>query len=153
MSSLTTSAAILQLEETLIILEESLKQPLVDLADSKNHILRLKQFYSPLFDFEHSESGSYYHAALRCIKATYLDDDANCKLSFSPIFVNSISCMLKLNTLALDTKHNKNGITESLLELAELWNLQQSHDMAELLVNIINGMRAEVTLLLNDEIH
>ena len=151
MSTLTTPSAILQLEETLLILEESLQQPTLDNTIQKKHISRLKQLYSPLFDFEHSESGSYYYAALQCIKASYIDDEAKYTLSLSPLFVKSVLCLLEINTLSLDTKRNKNAITEAFLTLAELWDLHKSHDMADLLTHVISHMRAQVTCLLNTE--
>ena len=153
MTSQRTSSPILQLEETLLILEESLQQPALDHRVQQKHIIRLKQFYSPLFDFEHSETGSYYYAALQCIKATYLDEDALYSLPLSPLFIDSLLCLIKINMLSLDTRRNKNGITEALLDLAELWGLQHSHDMAELLTSVVGNMRKQVTQLFTREIH
>ncbi len=152
MTSQRTSSPILQLEETLLILEESLQQPALDHRVQQKHIIRLKQFYSPLFDFEHSETGSYYYAALQCIKATYLDEDALYSLPLSPLFIDSLLCLIKINMLSLDTRRNKNGITEALLDLSELWGLQHSHDMAELLTSVVGNMRKQVTQLFTREI-
>jgi len=153
MTSQRTSSPILPLEETLLILEESLQQPALDHRVQQKHIIRLKQFYSPLFDFEHSETGSYYYAALQSIKATYLDEDALYSLPLSPLFIDSLLCLIKINMLSLDTRRNKNGITEALLDLAELWGLQHSHDMAELLTSVVGNMRKQVTQLFTREIH
>lgn len=152
MPSTDTSSAILQLEETLIILQESLLLPWTNDSLNKKHIARLKQLYSPLFDFEHSESGSYYHAALQCIKSSYIDDDSQFDLPLPPLFVESIMCLIEINTLSLDTKRNKNGITEAFINLANLWHLQHSQDMADLLSQVIVNMRRQVTHLLNNHL-
>ena len=152
MSLSKTSIALLQLEETLLILEESMQFPTLQNSISKRHISRLKQLYSPLFDFEHSESGSYYYATLQCIKATYIDDDATYKLSLSSLFVNSILCLLEISTLSLDTKRNKNGITETLLKLASLNSLSDSDDMADLITSVVRKLRNDIIVLLNMEL-
>ena len=148
----STSVAVLQLEETLLILEESLAQPSLSHTNNKKHISRLKQFYSPLFDFEHSESGSYYYATLQCVKATYIDDNAIYKLPLSTLFIDSILCLLEINTLSLDTKRNSRGITEALLNLARLWNLHHQQDMADLISNVIACLRRDIIDQLNTEI-
>ena len=153
MSLLAVSTSILQLEESLLILEESLQPDTIEPDTRKRHIHRLKQFYSPLFDFEHSESGSYYYAALKCIEETYINTDSTDKLPLSSLFKQSTTCMLRINTLSLDTKRNKNGIAESLIELAQLWQLYQSHDMADLLTKVLSQMRNEVTSLLNNQLN
>jgi|GEM_PF-1794731 len=152
MSLSKTFIALLQLEETLLILEESLQHPPFQDSTSKRHISRLKQLYSPLFDFEHSESGSYYYAALQCIKATYIDDDAIYKLPLSSLFVNSILSLLELSTLSLDTKINKNSITETLLNLASLYSLRDSDDMADLITSVVRKLRTDIVVLLNIEL-
>jgi len=152
MSITDTSTAILQLEETLIILEESLQQPTLNNSLNKKHIARLKQLYSPLFDFEHSESGSYYYAALQCIKSLYIDNDSHFDLPLPPLFIQSVLCLLEINTLSLDTKRNKNGITEAFIALADLWELQHSQDMADLLILVIANMRKQLINLLSDQI-
>lgn len=144
--------AILQLEETLIILQECLQQPSLNNSPNKKHIARLKQLYSPLFDFEHSESGSYYHAALQCIKYTYIDNKDNQQLDLPPLFINSMLCLLDINTLSLDMKRNNNSITEKLLELSELWSLHQSQDMADLISVALLNMHKQITNLLNEHI-
>lgn len=152
MSLSKTSIALLQLEETLLILEESMQIPTLQNSISKRHISRLKQLYSPLFDFEHSESGSYYYATLQCIKATYIDNDATYKLSLSSLFVNSILCLLEISTLSLDTKRNKNSITETLLKLASLNSLSDSDDMADLITSVVRKLRNDIIVLLNMEL-
>lgn len=148
MSLTDSSSAILQLEETLIILEESLQEPSLNSSSHKKHIARLKQLYSPLFDFEHSESGSYYYAALLCIKSSYIDHQELTSVQLSPLFIKTIACLIDINTLSLDTKRNHNGITEAFLLLSDLWDLQNSYDMAELLIHVLAKMRQEVTSLL-----
>lgn len=151
MSSLKTPDAIFQLEETLLILEESLQYPSLQSGANKKHIYRLKQLYSPLFDFEHSDSGSYYYAALQCIKSTYMGEDARYKLPLPPLFVDSLFYLIEINTLSLDTQRNKNGITEALLKLADRWELHHSHDIADLLTHVISQMRMQVVNLHNSE--
>lgn len=153
MSLSKTSIALLQLEETLLILEESLQHPSYQNSTSKRHISRLKQLYSPLFDFEHSESGSYYYATLQCIKATYIDYEATYKLPLSSLFVDSILCLLEISTLSLDTKRNKNSITETLLNLASLNNLSDSDDMADLITSVVRNLRTDIVVLLNTELN
>ena len=153
MSLTKTSSALLQLEETLLILEESLEFPAFQNATNKKHIQRLKQFYSPLFDFEHSESGSYYYATLRCIKSTYLDEDATYKLSLSPLFTSTILCLLEINTLSLDTKRNKNGITDALVKLANLWGLHNTNDIADLIIAVVSKLREDTITLINTELN
>ena len=153
MSLSKTSTALLQLEESLLILEESLQRPAFQNATNKKHIQRLKQFYSPLFDFEHSESGSYYYATLRCIKSTYLDDDAIYHLPLSPLFIQTIYCLLEINTLSLDTKRNKNGIAEALIKLANLWDLHNTNDIADLIMDVVSKLREDVVTLLNSELN
>lgn len=148
MPSTDKTSALLQLEETLIILEESLQQPTLSDSISKKHIARLKQMYSPLFDFEHSESGSYYYAALQCIKSSYIDEETRYDVSVPPLFIKSILYLLEINTLSLDIKRNQSGITEAFLMLSDLWNLQNSYDMADLLLHVIANMRKQVTHLI-----
>ncbi len=145
-------SAILQLEETLLILHECLHAPNLNNLQTKKHIARLKQLYSPLFDFEHSESGSYYCATLQCIKYTYLDKDAKFNLPLPPLFTKSILCLLDINTLSLDTKKNNSSITEALLCLAALWDLHESMDMADLISEVLVKMRSQITTLLNNYI-
>ena len=58
------SAELLKLEETLTILEELLNN---NHNVTRQHIQQLKVFYSPLFDFDYSESVSYTHLTLPTI--------------------------------------------------------------------------------------
>lgn len=137
-------SAILQLEETLQILEESLHHNVFSDSTATQHIQRLKQFYSPRFDLEHSESGSYHYAALQCISAYYLEDDAVYQLPLSSIFKESLCLMLEINLLTLDGKRHNNEITEKLLALAELWSLNTILDMPTLLLQTHIMMRSNL---------
>ena len=63
MSKHAENDPILVLEETLFILEECLQGDNSLLLNStvvSHHIQVLKKFYSPGFDFDYSETGSYF---------------------------------------------------------------------------------------------
>ena len=53
--------------------------------------------------------------------------------------------LLALTTSALDANHHHAKITESLLSLAGLWNLQSTLDIADLLVQTLIQMRVDLT--------
>ncbi len=145
MKILDNNSAFLQLEETLLILEESLQHNLFYNSIEKRYIKRLKQFYSPQFDIEHSETGSYYFATLQCIKLFYLDVDSIYKIPISDNFKTSMHHLLEINAHTLDTRNNQSRMTEQLLILSELWGLQDTLDIADLLVNTLIKMRSNLT--------
>tara|TARA_R110002096_G_scaffold241054_9_gene432971 strand:+ start:973 stop:1431 length:459 start_codon:yes stop_codon:yes gene_type:complete len=144
MDLLDNSSAILQLEETLHMLEESLQQDVFYYSLDKCYIQRLKQMYSPHFDIEHSESGSYYHATLQCIKVFYLDKDCIYQISLSGRFITSMNYLLEINFYALDSNNHYSTLTETLLSLSDLWNLNDTLDIADLLVRTLIKMRADL---------
>ncbi len=144
MDLLDNSSAFLQLEETLHILEDSLQHNVFYNSLEKQYIKRLKQLYSPRFDIEHSETGSYYHATLQCIKALYLGVDSVYQIALSEKFKTSMSYLVDINSYTLDTNNHQSKITESLLSLSELWDLQSTLDIADLLVQALIKMRADL---------
>jgi len=144
MNLLDNDTALLQLEETLQILEDSLQRNVFYNSLDKYYIKRLKQLYSPRFDIEHSESGSYYHATLQCIKALYLDHDAIYQLSLSTKFITSMNYLLEINFYVLDTNTHHSKMTETLLSLSELWGLQSTLDIADLIAQTLIQLRADL---------
>ncbi len=134
-------SAFLQLEETLLILEESISYDVFSNSASTIHISRLKQFYSPQFDFEHSESGSYFHSALICVNARFVESDAQYVLPLSDIFKQSLAYILQISTLSLNVSLNKTKLTDCLILLAELWGLSTTLDISNLLSQSIHNMR------------
>ena len=73
----------LQLEESLHILEDSLQHCVLYKSPEMWYIKRLKHLYSPSLYIEHSETSSHYHATLQCIKALYLETDADHQIALS----------------------------------------------------------------------
>lgn len=138
------STAFLQLEETLHILEGSLQHDVYYNSLEKGYIKRLKQLYSPQFDIEHSETGSYYHATLQCIKSLYLDSECVYQISLSKRFKVSMNYLLEINSYTLDSSNHHSELTECLLSLSELWGLQGTLDMADLLVQTLINMRTDL---------
>lgn len=70
---------VLMLEESLFILEECLlgdNSLLRDPIIVSHHIQTLKRFYSPDFELDFSESGSYFYAALHSIDNCYVSPSA-----------------------------------------------------------------------------
>ena len=133
--------AFLQLEETLQILEESIKVDAVSNQISLHHIQRLKQLYSPLFNFEHSETGSYYYSAIKCVCVDYTDTDAKFDLPLSHEFKQSLNYLLTISLLSLNLSLNKSQLTEQLLLLSELWELNSTLDIPTLLLQTLTHMR------------
>ena len=144
MDLLDNSDAYLQLEETLLILEDSLQHDVYYNSLEKRYIKRLKQLYSPGFDIEHSETGSYYHATLQCIKALYLDSDCVYHLSLSNNFKASMEYLLEINYYTLNTNRHHSKLTECLLSLSQLWGLHGTLDIADLLAQTLIKMRADL---------
>ena len=144
MDILDNHSAYLQLEETLHILEDSLQYNLFYYSLEKQYIKRLKQLYSPRFDIEHSETGSYTYAALQCINVFYLDYESIYKITLSDKFIASMNFLLDINAYTLDTSNHQSKLTESLLSLSELWRLESTLDIADLLVQTLILMRVDL---------
>ena len=140
----SSSNHILQLEETLQILEESIQHDAFSTSSTKQHIQRLKSFYSPRFDFEFSESGSYYYAALHCVCDRYLNDDCKHNVFLSSEFKQSLSCLLEISRLSLNSKNHQTSIVEELLLLAKLWGLNETLDIPTLLLQALVKMRSNL---------
>ena len=141
------SASVLQLEESLIILEECLQfdnSPFPNSSINSFHIERLKEFYSPGFDFEYSESGSYVYAALRVISAHYLEEQALYQISFSEKFRCSLEYLIDVSLLSTAYRSNRHAVNDKLVALAELWDLQNITDMDHLLITVLARMRIEL---------
>ena len=134
----------LQLEESLQILEELILCNPGDRRATSSCLKRLKQFYSPQFDFEHSESGSYYYAALKCLSINYLEKDAIYNLPLSLQFKDSLQILLGVALLNVDSPGNKNLAIDKLVELASLWGFNSTFDMANLIAQILQAMRADL---------
>ncbi len=133
MDLLDNNFAVLQLEEILHTLEDSLQHNVLYNSYEKQYIQRLKQLYSPRFDIEHSETGSYYHAILQCIKTLYLDSESVYHIFLSVKFKTSMNYLLKLNSYTLDTNNHHSQLTENLLSLSELWSLQSTLEYRRLI--------------------
>jgi len=144
MDLLDNNSAFLQLEETLLILEDSLQHNVFYNSFEKQYIKRLKQLYSPRFDIEHSETGSYCHAALQCIKALYLENESVYQLPLSKNFKASMDYLLEINFYTLDTNNHHSKIIECIISLSELWDLQSTLDIADLLVQALSRMRLDL---------
>ena len=135
--------AFMQLDETLLILEESISCEALSNITCTIHIARLKQFYSPQFDFEHSETGSYFHSALVCIHSKFIDD-SEYSLPLSDIFKQSLSYAIEISTLSLNISVNKTRLTEHLISLAEIWDLSTTLDISTLLSQVLHKMRHDL---------
>ena len=142
---------ILQLEESLQILEELLQCDSDDRRAITCYIKRLKQFYSPQFDFEHSESGSYYYAALKCLSINYLDSDAVYNVSMSVLFKDSLQTLMDIALHNVDSPSNKTIAINKLVELASLWGFNSTFDMVNLIVQILQAMRTDLLATTNYE--
>ena len=135
---------VLQLEETLQILEELIQCDTPDHRATASYIKRLKQFYSPQFDLEHSESGSYYYAALKCLSINYLENDAIYNINLSDQFKRSLQTLIEIALLNVESSACKTIAINKLVELATLWGFNATFDMAGLIVKILQGMRADL---------
>ena len=141
---------ILALEETLVILEECLQgdnSVLLDSAMISSHIKTLKHYYSPEFDFDYSETGSYFYAALNSIHRCYIESDACYQLDFTDIFKASLQHLLCISRLSINYRTYKHTIVDHLLALAKLWRLQHAMDMRILMLQTLALMRSEVNNL------
>ena len=137
----------LKLEETLLILQECLLHtpstlPLTPIAGE--YIDRLKTFYSPQFDFDHSESGSFFFAALRSVQATFIDKDSPSHIPLSDNFIQSIEYLLEISMLSLSYRTNRSAIVEQLITLSNLWKLNRTLDMRSVIVQVLGHMLTEM---------
>ena len=137
-------SAILQLEESLQILEELIQCSPLDNKTTTLYIQRLKQFYSPQFDFEYSESGSYYYAALKSLSVNYLENDSQFGTSLSHSFQHSLELLIEISLLNMDPRKNQSVIIEKLVALATFWDLNTTLDMPDLIVQVLKKMRTEL---------
>lgn len=147
MNKHTDNNPILVLEETLFILEECLQGDNSLLLDStvvSHHIQVLKKYYSPGFDFDYSETGSYFFAALNSINRVYLGPDAIYFFKFCDKFSKSLDYLIRISRLSINYRSYKNSIIDHMLALAKLWNLHHAMDMRILLLRVLSLMRAEV---------
>lgn len=135
---------ILQLEESLQILEELIYCNPNDRKLITLYIQRLKQFYSPEFDFEHSESGSYYYAAIKCISLKYIENKLTSHISLSQRFQDSLSLLLEINMCNFDTRNNNTSAVDKLISLASLWELNTTLDIPDLMIEVLREMRLEI---------
>ena len=141
------NTTVLKLEETFMILEECLKcddTPFPSSTIKPHHVQRLKDFYSPQFDFEYSESGSYFYAALKVVSAINFKSESP-EFYFSDQFKRSLEYLLQISLLSLDYQRNQHRLTEQLILLADLWGLHDTLDMQLLIINVLSKMRAELT--------
>lgn len=150
MNSRTNTDSILVLEETLYILEECLQGDNFLLLNSpviSNHIQTLKNCYSPEFDFDYSETGSYFFAALSAIDRCYIGTDALYHISLSDKFIESLHHLLHISRLSINYRSYNQSIIDHLLTLANLWNLHHAMDMRALILQTLSLMRTEIKYL------
>lgn len=132
------SAELLKLEETLTILEELLNN---NHNVTRQHIQQLKVFYSPLFDFDYSESGSYFYAAVKSLCQQYLLPTDTTGLLLSNRFRVSLNLLEQIGMLSLNREKNQSALVSELLAMAELWNLNQTLDVSDMLQQVLRAMR------------
>ena len=135
------------LDESLQILQDCLQADTnicQNSAITKNHIQRLKYFYSPWFDFEYSESGSYFYATLKCTHAYYLNLPSEKQANISPNFSESLDRLLDISLYALSPTLNQRMMIEHMVKLASIWEYQHCDDMQTLLLFVFNKMRKSI---------
>lgn len=135
------------LEETLFILQECLQVDRSCFPAStieNHHIQKLKTFYSPRFDFDHSESGSYFFATLQSIHVCFIDKNADYKISLSRNFKISLECLLDISMLSMNYRKNKHIVIEQLISLSGIWGLNTTLDIQSLIIQILEEMRADL---------
>ncbi len=150
MDSRADTNSILVLEETLFILEECLQGDnslVLDAPIVSHHIQTLKNCYSPEFDFDYSETGSYFFAALSAIDRCYIGADTLYQLPLSDKFTESLHHLLHISRLSINYRSYNQTIIDHLLTLANLWSLQQSLDMRLLILQTLSLMRSEIKAL------
>ena len=141
------SSPLLALEETLFILEECLQGDNSLLLDSpivSDHIQTLKSCYSPEFDFDYSETGSYFFAGLNAIDRCYIGADALFQLPLSDRFAESLRHLHHISRLSINYRTYNQTIIDHLLSLASLWNLHHAMDMRAVILQSLSLMRSEI---------
>ena len=139
--------AILALEETLQILEECIQENALDLTLTPvicSHIQRLKSLYSPEFDFEHSESGSYFYAAIRCSGDCFLSAQSKNPVPLSDKFRDSFAILQDISLLSLSYKKSKLALSEKFMSLSELWGLRRTMNVQQTLIAALSEMRTDL---------
>lgn len=134
------SSDLLTIEETLTILEECLNH---SNHGSQQHIQTLKTFYSPLFDFDYSESGSFFYAGVKSLYHHTIERSST-DIIFSASFKHSMVSLEKISLLILDRQKNQSALTNELLQLASVWQLNQTLDVPDLIQQALCKMRYDV---------
>lgn len=138
---------VLMLEESLFILEECLQRDNSLLQDPiivSHHIQTLKRFYSPDFDLDFSESGSYFYAALLSIDNCYVSPGAIYHIPLSIRFKNSLEGLLHISRLSINFRMHRYEIIERLQSLSSLWKLHNTMDMQLLILQALTLMRSDL---------
>jgi len=134
------SSDLLTIEETLTILEECLNH---NSHGTQQHIQTLKTFYSPVFDFDYSESGSFFYAGVKSL-CHHTIERSSTDLILSGAFKQSLITLEKVSLLILDRQKNQSALTNQLLQLAAVWQLNQTLDVPDLIQQAISKMRYDV---------
>jgi hypothetical protein len=141
-----TNPARLVIEESLHILEDCIQCDALSAVNStiiRQHIQRLKYFYSPWFDFTHAESGSYFYAALHCMQHKYINQADFHSIIFTKKFSDSISCLTNVSLYALNPRSHKSLFIEDLIKLGHIWQYSDYDDMQSLLLFALQSMRED----------
>ena len=109
-----------------------------------NDIQTFKNCYSPEFDFDYSETGSYFFAALNAIDRCYIETGRLYQVSLSDKFNESLHHLLHISRLSINYRSYNQSIIDHLLTLANLWNLQHAMDMRALILQTLSLMRMEI---------
>jgi len=134
----------LVIEESLQILEDCTQCGALSSINSniiRQHIQRLKSFYSPWFDFTHAESGSYFYAALHCMLNQYIEKGDAYHINFSTEFTESMHCLANISLHALNPNAHKYQLIEHLIKLGHIWRYTEYDDMQSLLIFALQSMR------------
>lgn len=134
------SSHLLTIEETLTILEECLNH---NNHGSQQHIQTLKTFYSPVFDFDYSESGSFFYAGVKSLYQHAIELSST-NLMLSDTFKESLITLEKVSLLMLDQQKNQSALTNQLLQLSSVWQLNQTLDVPDLIQQALRKMRYDV---------
>lgn len=140
------SSARLVIEESLQILEDCIRCDGLSSVNStiiRQHIQRLKYFYSPWFDFTHAESGSYFYAALHCMQNKYIDQAEMHSINFTKKFRDSLGCLTNVSLYALNPVSHKSLFIEDLIRLGHIWRYTEYNDMQSLLLFALQSMRED----------
>lgn len=134
----------LVIEESLYILEDCIQCDALSSANStiiRQHIQRLKYFYSPWFDFTYAESGSYFYAAVHCMQNKFINQTDLHGVIFTNEFRDSISCLTNVSLYALNPGSHKSLFIDDLIRLGHIWRYTDYNDMQSLLLFALQSMR------------